>query len=271
MAGMGVALEVPAEGRRPGLLLRPWLAADMSALISAMRREYPTAGLWPNPDVDSWAPSGLTGPRNENEADTWLESQDRGWRTGEWLTFVVLERDRTGRGHHLCGHIGLKPTTAACRAGQSESAEVGLWTAPEARGDGIATAALVAVTGWAFDSFGGDALRRIELVHDLDNIASYRVAEKSGYAFREMSPANPPRWLTAAHIHAHQCDRSEVSEGPIRDRPGDPPVPLRGPSPDTACHAGGQVRESIGGLPPAARSSSPGSPDCWPALASPCR
>ena len=203
MADMGVALEVPAEGRRSGLLLRPWLVADMSALISAMRREYPAAGLWPNPDVDSWAPPGWTGPRNENEADTWLDSQDRGWRTGEWLTFVVLERDRTGRGHHLCGHIGLKASTAVCRVGQSESAEVGLWTAPEARGHGIATAALVAVTGWAFDSFGGDALRRIEFVHDLDNMASCRVAEKSGYAFREMSPANPPRWLTAAHIHAH--------------------------------------------------------------------
>ena len=52
MAGMGVALEVPAGGRRFALLLRPWLAADMAALISAMRREYPTAGLWPNPDLD---------------------------------------------------------------------------------------------------------------------------------------------------------------------------------------------------------------------------
>src|SRR4029453_14276664 len=197
------AVEDTPGGRRTGLLPRPWLGADMSALISAMRREYPVAGLWPNPDVDSWAPPGWTGPRNENEADTRVDSEDRGWRTGEWLTFVVLERDRTGRGHHLCGHIGLKASTAVCRVGQSESAEVGLWTAPEARGHGIAPAPLVAVTGWAFDSFGGEALRRIEFVHDLDNMASCRVAEKSGYAFREMSPANPPRWVTAAHIHAH--------------------------------------------------------------------
>jgi len=202
MAGMGVALEVPAGGRRFALLLRPWLAADMAALISAMRREYPTTGLWPNPDLDSLVPRGWTGPRNENEADTWLESQDRGWRTGKWLTFIVLERDRIERGHHLCGHIGLKPSTAGCRVDQAESAEVGLWTAPEARGQGIATAALVAVTVWAFDSFGEDALRRIEFVHELDNVASCRVAQKSGYAFREISPAKPPLWLTAAHIHA---------------------------------------------------------------------
>jgi hypothetical protein len=36
-----------------------------------------------------------------------------------------------------------------------------------------------------------------------DNVASCRVAKKSGYAFREISPASPPLWLTAAHIHAH--------------------------------------------------------------------
>jgi RimJ/RimL family protein N-acetyltransferase len=203
MAGMGVALEVSAEGGRSAVLLRPWRAADMPALISAMRREYPTTGLWPNPDLDSLVPAGWTGPRNETEADTWLESQDRGWRTGQWLTFIVLQRARTERGQQLCGHIGLKASTAGCRVGQAESAEVGLWTAPEARGQGIATAALVAVTVWAFDSFGEDALRRIEFVHEVDNVASCRVAEKSRYPFQEISPACPPLWRAAAHIHAH--------------------------------------------------------------------
>jgi len=164
---MGVALEVPAEGGRSALLVRPWLVADMPALVSAMRREYPTAGLWPNPDLDSLVPPGWTGPRNQTDAHMWLDSQDRGWRTGEWLTFIVLQRGRTERGHHLSGHIGLKPSTAGCRVGEAESAEVGLWTAPEARGQGIATAALVAITRWAFDSFSEDTLRRIEFVHKL--------------------------------------------------------------------------------------------------------
>jgi RimJ/RimL family protein N-acetyltransferase len=167
-----------------------------------MRREYPTTGLWPNPDLDLLAPPGWTGPRNETEADTWLESQNRGWRTGKWLTFIVLERDRTGRSSHLCGHIALKSSAPGCRVGHAESAEVGLWTAPGARGYGIATAALVTVTGWAFDSFGRDALRRIEYVHDVDNLASCRVAEKSGYALRGISPASPPLWRTDAHLHA---------------------------------------------------------------------
>ncbi len=72
-------LLLPAAGRRAALLVRPWLAADMSALLVEMDREYPTRGLWPNhddrPDRHDW-----TGPRDEQEAAEWLASQDRGWR-----------------------------------------------------------------------------------------------------------------------------------------------------------------------------------------------
>jgi RimJ/RimL family protein N-acetyltransferase len=39
------------------------------------------------------------------------------------------------------------------------------------------------------------------LVHDVGNPASCRVAEKAGYPFRELSPANPPHWFTDGHIH----------------------------------------------------------------------
>jgi hypothetical protein len=39
------------------------------------------------------------------------------------------------------------------------------------------------------------------LVHDVDNHASCRVAAKSGYPFRKLSPPKPPCWFTAGHIH----------------------------------------------------------------------
>jgi RimJ/RimL family protein N-acetyltransferase len=39
------------------------------------------------------------------------------------------------------------------------------------------------------------------LVHDVRNPASCRVAEKAGYTFRQLSPANPPHWFTDGHIH----------------------------------------------------------------------
>jgi hypothetical protein len=70
-----------------------------------------------------------------------------------------------------------------------------------ARGRGIAPAAVRAVTAWVFDAFAGTSLRQIMLVHDVGNPASCRVAQKAGYPFRELSPANPPRWLTDGHIH----------------------------------------------------------------------
>jgi RimJ/RimL family protein N-acetyltransferase len=57
------------------------------------------------------------------------------------------------------------------------------------------------VTGWAFDNFGSGGLPRIMLVHDLDNLASCRVAAKGGYPFERLSPASPPHWFTDGHIH----------------------------------------------------------------------
>ena len=65
----------------------------------------------------------------------------------------------------------------------------------------MAPAAVRAVTDWVFDAFAGASLRQIMLVHDVDNPASCRVAEKAGYPFRELSPANPPHWFEDGHIH----------------------------------------------------------------------
>ena len=47
---MAVSLHVPAEGRTPARLLRPWQLADMSDLLAAMGEEYPARGLWSQPD-----------------------------------------------------------------------------------------------------------------------------------------------------------------------------------------------------------------------------
>jgi hypothetical protein len=57
------------------------------------------------------------------------------------------------------------------------------------------------MTRWAFGSFSSDGLPLIMLVHDLGNPASCRVAEKSGYEFSQISPANPPLWYAAGHVH----------------------------------------------------------------------
>lgn len=193
---MTVVLDVPADGGRPALSVRRWLAADMPDLLAAMAREYPERGLWSHADVEVPGPQRWSGPRNDEEAARWLSGQERGWERGDWLTFAVLDALQ----NRVVGHVGLKNRDGG-QVGTGERAEISYWTAADARGRGIAPAAVRAVTDWAFSSFGADRLPRIMLVHDVDNPASCRVAAKSGYPFRGYSPANPPFWLTDGHIH----------------------------------------------------------------------
>src|SRR3984957_462088 len=196
----------PAVGRQPALILRPWRAADIPALAAEMSREYPTAGMWPRPDerpVPTALPGGAgrrAGPAGERDAARWVASQDRGWRDGDRLSFAVLEAGDAG-GCVLAGNVGLKNREETGRIGERESAEIGYWTAGGGRGRGTGPAAVRAVTDWVFDAFAGASLRQIMLVHDIDNPASCRVAEKARYPFLKLSPANPPHWLTDGHIH----------------------------------------------------------------------
>jgi RimJ/RimL family protein N-acetyltransferase len=194
---MPVVLDIAADGDRPALRLRPWLPADMPHLLAAMAREHPQGGPRSHPSTDvSGPPRRRNGPRNDEEAALWLAGQDRGWRDGDWLTFAVTDKSQSA----AVGHVGLWNRDGG-RVGTGERGEIGYWTAADARGRGIAPAAVRAVTRWAFSTFGAGRLPRIMLVHDVDNPASCRVAAKSGYPFRQLSPANPPYWFTDGHIH----------------------------------------------------------------------
>jgi RimJ/RimL family protein N-acetyltransferase len=202
-------LRVPAAGRQPALILRPWRAADIPALAAQMSREHPIGGMWSSPDerpAGTALPGGAerrAGLAGERDAARWIASQDRGWRDGDRLGFAALEADDAG-GCVLAGNVGLKNREEAGRIGERETAEIGYWTAVAARGRGIAPAAVRAVTDRVFGAFAGAGLRQIMLVHDIGNPASCRVAEKAGYPFLDLSPANPPHWLTDGHIHRRQ-------------------------------------------------------------------
>jgi RimJ/RimL family protein N-acetyltransferase len=198
-------LWVPAVSRQPALVLRSWRAADIPALAAEMSRDYLLGGMWSSRDERPFRTvlrggAERTGPMDEREAARWLVSQDRGWRDGDRLCFAVFEADDAG-GWVLAGNVGLKNREETGRVGERETAEIGYWTAVAARGRGIAPAAVRAVTDWVFDAFAGTSLRQIMLVHDVDNPASCRVAQKAGYPFRELSPANPPHWFTDGHTH----------------------------------------------------------------------
>ncbi|MCX5140591.1 MULTISPECIES: GNAT family N-acetyltransferase [unclassified Streptomyces] len=165
------------------LVLRPWLPGDLGVLLDAYRDPAIQAG--------SRAPVA-----DEEAAADWLRAQDEGRASGLRHSFAVVD---TALGDGPVGNVVLvRPSPG------SDAAEVGYWTAAPARGRGIAPRALEALTGWTFTSPAGDGLVRLDLLHQEDNEASCRVAEKAGYAFAEVLPAHPP-WPLAGHRHERRA------------------------------------------------------------------
>lgn len=134
----------------------------------------------------------------DNDADgaRWVQAQQRHWAAGDRFSFAVFGAQPGGVGQQLVGNVVLKEVTSGRPA-----AEVGCWTAAHARGRGVAPRALEALTGWAFETFGADGLERLELLHQVDNPASCRVAHKSRYDFDSVLPAAPPSFPRDGHLH----------------------------------------------------------------------
>ncbi|MGW6306727.1 GNAT family N-acetyltransferase [Streptomyces niveus] len=176
---MTVELRVePTPAGHPALELRPWDDSDIRPLIDVYR----------DPVLRRWTRLPVTGVE---DALRWLEIQRDGWRSGERFSLAVIEEGR------LVGNVALK-------RGADRRAEVGYWTAAGARGRGIAPRALEALTGWAFGALPG--VTRLELLHQVDNAASCRVAEKTGYVYRRTLPARPPFPLDG-HEHVREAPR----------------------------------------------------------------
>ncbi|MFC7548158.1 GNAT family N-acetyltransferase [Plantactinospora sp. GCM10030261] len=167
-------------GAGVGLVLRPWRDEDAESLVEAYRD--PLLRRWTSHQLDS-----------RDDALRWLAVQRDGWRDGTRLGFAVLA-DRADD-HRLWGNVVLKRPDPA-----GGSAEVGYWTAAHARGRGVAPQALAALTDWAVDTLAGDGLTRLVLLHQVDNPASCRVADKAGYRFERVLPAEPP-FPNDGHLH----------------------------------------------------------------------
>lgn len=175
---MGVVL------RAGELALRPWGDADVGALLLAHRDPLLRRRL-------------VNVLRTEGEARAWLRECREGWADGTRFAFAVWE------GAGLAGCVVLK------QGGERapEAAEIGYWTAGDARGRGVAPRAVEAVTAWAFAAPRAVPLTRIELLHDVENTASCRVAVKCGFAMETVLPPHPPKWPEPGHLHVRTRDR----------------------------------------------------------------
>ncbi|MFJ4096545.1 GNAT family N-acetyltransferase [Kitasatospora sp. NPDC089913] len=178
-----MVLPVDADPSAPALLLRPWRNEDAPALVEVYRD--PVLRRWTTSVVD-----------DEADALRWVGTQQEAWAAGHRFAFAVLEALPGAEPGPPLGNLVLKRVSPG-----GHTAEVGYWTSAPARGRGIAPRALEALTGWAFDTLGPTGLQRLELLHQVDNTASCRVAEKSRYAFDRVLTAAPPAYPLQGHLH----------------------------------------------------------------------
>jgi RimJ/RimL family protein N-acetyltransferase len=175
-----------------GVLLSAWEEADLPAIVELADVE----GL-------RWSRS-LAGVRSVDDARRWLAG-----RSGPDRVDWAVRDPATGR---LIGRTSLHRIVDGLPSG-----EVGYGVHPAHRGRGVASAAVGTVLPWAFAELG---LRRVELVHDVANTASCRVATRCGFALEgtERSALGYPDGRVAdQHRHARLAT--------------DPPGPLDVPRP----------------------------------------
>ena len=145
---------LPAGG---GLILPPWRPADAPAVAAAYAD--PVIQRWHARRVDS-----------ENEARDLILGWQGSWASETGAHWAVT-RDKGG---DVLGRMSLR--WMALDEGRAECA---YWTAPSARGTGVAPRGLAALSAWAFGEIG---FHRLDLVHSVANTASCRVAAKVGFA-----------------------------------------------------------------------------------------
>jgi [ribosomal protein S5]-alanine N-acetyltransferase len=100
----------------------------------------------------------------------WIGRYESGWTDGSRAGFAVLDHDG--------GQLGFAAFVQLDR--EAREGEIGYAIDPRARGKGVATRSLELLTRWGFD---GLELSRIELIIDVANAGSARVAERAGYSF----------------------------------------------------------------------------------------
>lgn len=146
-------------------LLRPPTVAEY--------REVLELGL--DPDVRRWNPRCRIADEAGAIRDCVTGSD---WSGGNHATFSIVHRDSGRYAGNIALHA-LDPEAAQANVGY----RVALW----ARGRGVATQAVESVAVWALT---GIPLRRILLTHAVENTASCRVADKSGFRLERILPAN---------------------------------------------------------------------------------
>lgn len=173
-----IMMTVGPGATAPGLTLRPWRGSDIQVIVAAHRDRA----------MRRWLANSIAG---EREAGDWLARQDAGWADGTSLSWAI-ERKGT-----VVGHVGIR----AASPPQTLATSIGYWTAAEARGTGIATRCVQAITDWLFTEQDIMPADEVELLHTVGNEGSCRVAQKCGYVLESVLAPMPPTFPDEGHRH----------------------------------------------------------------------
>lgn len=173
--------------------LQPWSDRDAAFVVRA----------YSDPDIQRWHVRSM----DVKEAREWITARAMRWTREHGADWMVCRRGNP------VGRAGLR--TIDLEEGR---AEVAYWTAPEARGNGLAVKALDVLSHWALETAG---FHRLDLHHSVDNGASCRVAMKCGYAVEgtaRSSVLHGDGWHDM-HLHARiKRDTDEPSRPCVGDR-----------------------------------------------------
>lgn len=138
-----------------GLLLRPWEPSDAPDFFAAYQ----------DPEIRYWH---TRQPQSEEQVREWFDHYRQAWAQETGASWAVTRGGGEVLGRIAISGLNLDDGVAGCS----------YWVLPAARGAGVATRALTALSLWALDEAG---FHRLYLDHSTRNHASCRVAIKSGF------------------------------------------------------------------------------------------
>ncbi|MEU7143649.1 GNAT family protein [Nocardia sp. NPDC046473] len=153
-------LPVPDPPLTDGVVaLRLWQASDIEQRLAG----------YADPEFQRFSLSTsepVTAARLRQQAD----QEEREWERGEKLSLAIVDATDPSQVWGGCSVYDIDL--------EQQRAGVGYWLVPQARGRGAASRTVRLLAYWAFDVLG---IARLELTCAPDNIASQRVAVRSGF------------------------------------------------------------------------------------------
>jgi RimJ/RimL family protein N-acetyltransferase len=141
------------------ITIRPYQFSDIDELLAASRESTREVYPW----LEWCKPS-----YSVQDTEAWIRYQQEMWAARSEYNFIIIDTDTRA----ILGGIGLNHIQPIDRL-----ANLGYWVRTGQTGKGIATAAVRLVAGFAFKE---TTLLRLEIVVNVANHASQRVAEKAG-------------------------------------------------------------------------------------------